>query len=110
MCDQSFRISIWTNSGEYWNQAQLLEKVHFKKVHALRFNQDSTLLASGSWDHSVVIWRLQQGAWVLGQALRKHTNIMNDVYFSKGNVLFTCSDDNTIMVWMQNKFEEYESI
>jgi WD40 repeat protein len=62
------------------------------------FSNDSTLIASGSYDGTVKIWNVATGEEE--QTLEGHTSFVNSVVFSKdGTLIASGSDDNTVKIW-----------
>jgi len=73
-------------------------KGHSDEVHSVSFSPDGELLASGSWDETIKIWRVRDGK--LLQTLRGHREAVNSVSFSPdGELLASGSWDNTIKIW-----------
>jgi len=67
-------------------------------VRALAFSPDGSLLASGSYDPVVRLWRVRDGT--LQKELKGHTAWVRALAFSpNGNFLATASDDNTVRLW-----------
>ncbi|KAL7786377.1 hypothetical protein V8C37DRAFT_412488 [Trichoderma ceciliae] len=62
------------------------------------FSHDSALIASGSWDHSIQLWRTSTGNCL--RVLMDHENRITSVAFSHGSALIASgSSDKTIRLW-----------
>ncbi len=60
--------------------------------------QNGTVLASGSYDNTIRLWRVSDGK--LLRVLRGHTEGVKFVTFSPdGTMLATASFDNTVRLW-----------
>lgn len=71
---------------------------HKGQVAGLAVSPDGRLLASASWDGSVGLWSLPEGANVA--MMTGHGGVVNDVVFSAdGALLYSASADGTIRVW-----------
>ncbi|KAH0559460.1 hypothetical protein GP486_004022, partial [Trichoglossum hirsutum] len=100
---------------EFWNQAfswvtsmliteqnwspslQALEG-HSREVEAVIFSPDGQLLASASWDNTVVLWDPVTGA--SRGTLKGHSDGVTAVAFSPdGYLLASASLDNTVLLW-----------
>jgi WD40 repeat protein len=58
-----------------------------------------TRIASGSYDHTIIIWNAHNGARIAGP-FEGHTDYVNSVAFSSdGTRIVSGSDDCTILVW-----------
>jgi subtilase family serine protease len=67
-------------------------------VTSVAFSPDGSLLASGSWDATIKLWRVSDGALV--RTLTGHTRRVNSVAFSPdGSLLASGSWDATIKLW-----------
>jgi hypothetical protein len=68
---------------------------HTDWVTSVSFSPDGRLLASGSWDNTIKLWRVSDGALV--RTLTGHTDLVSSVVFSPdGRLLASGSWDNTI--------------
>ncbi len=81
------------------NAAELVVQVgHTSSLSALAFSADATLLATGSWDHSIRLWRVADGAEL--RAFLGHTNWISAVAISPtGRHLASASLDGTARLW-----------
>jgi len=73
-------------------------KGHTHWVWSVSFSPDGSLLASGSYDSTIKLWRVADGSLV--RTLKGHTDWVNSVSFSPdGRLLASGSEDNTIKLW-----------
>jgi WD40 repeat protein len=73
-------------------------KGHAAGVQSVAFDWDSELLASASWDKSILLWQVPGGQKVY--ALNGHFDAVNSVAFSPmGDWLASGSRDRTIKLW-----------
>ncbi|MBV9865010.1 MAG: hypothetical protein JO316_06645 [Abitibacteriaceae bacterium] len=71
---------------------------HTSWAASIAFSPDSTLLASGSWDHTVKLWDTATGE--LKRTLRGHQDYVRAVAFSPdGTSLVSGSNDETLKLW-----------
>jgi WD40 repeat protein len=71
---------------------------HASDVTSVAFSPDGSLIASGSGDATIKLWRVSDGALV--RTLTGHTDSVNSVAFSPdGSLIASGSDDRTIKLW-----------
>ena len=71
---------------------------HALLVNSVVFSPDGRLLASGSNDYTIKLWRVSDGSLV--RTLTGHTSWVYSVSFSPdGRLLASGSNDNTIKLW-----------
>ncbi len=71
---------------------------HDKNITALRFSNDSTMLATASEDRTAKVWRVPDGRLI--QRLQGHVKGLTSVSFSPdGKMLATASKDGTAIIW-----------
>jgi len=95
------QISLWEISDT--GAATLLSKTraHSNLVKTIKFSPDGKLLASGSYDTTILLWDLTDPKNLrdLGARL-DHPSFVNDIAFNPdGNYLVSAGDDRTIYVW-----------
>lgn len=71
---------------------------HSNFVDTVAFSPDGTLVASGSLDHSIMLWDTASGQEI--RALSGHSKGVKSVVFSPdGKLLASGSEDNTVKLW-----------
>ena len=67
-------------------------------ILSIAFNNEGTLLASGSADRTIKLWNVESRTEVA--TLEGHSDYVNSVAFnSEGTLLASGSDDKTIKLW-----------
>ncbi|KAL5598560.1 uncharacterized protein BROUX77_006394 [Berkeleyomyces rouxiae] len=91
-------ISVKPQTNNDWDQCEQILEGHTGSVHSVVFSPDGSLVASGSWDTMVRLWRTDDGTCV--QQLQGHTKRVNSVAFSPdGRLVASGSWDTTIRLW-----------
>ncbi|KOR31084.1 hypothetical protein TI04_02620, partial [Achromatium sp. WMS2] len=76
----------------------VVQRGHTNYVNSVAFSPDGIILASGSWDNSIKLWRVADGALLL--TFTGHTSSVKSVAFSPdGSSLASGSWDKTIKLW-----------
>jgi WD40 repeat protein/transcriptional regulator with XRE-family HTH domain len=85
---------VWRDDGK---RLDLAWQAHTAAVQALAFSPDEQTLATGSWDGSIKLWNLENGALLwLGQ----HTGSIHRLVFTPdGRTLVSGGDDAAIRLW-----------
>ncbi len=85
---------VWRDDGK---MLDLAWQAHTAAVQALAFSPDEQTLATGSWDGTIKLWNLENGALLwLGQ----HTgSIYRLVFTPDGRTLASGGDDAAIRLW-----------
>jgi WD40 repeat protein/transcriptional regulator with XRE-family HTH domain len=85
---------VWRDSGK---MLDLAWQAHTAAVQALGFSPDEQMLATGSWDGTIKLWNLENGALLwLGQ----HTGSIHRLTFTPdGRTLASGGDDAVIRLW-----------
>lgn len=72
---------------------------HAARVWSVGFNNDGSLMASASKDHTIRLWRIENGGAV-SVPLKGHTGEVNSVALQpNGNLIASGSDDCTVKLW-----------
>jgi predicted NACHT family NTPase/tRNA A-37 threonylcarbamoyl transferase component Bud32 len=81
------------------NQEERILEGHTDVIRSIAFSPDGSLLASGSDDNTIRIWRVENGS--LYHTLEGHTRWIRSVAFSPdGSRIASGSDDNTVRLWL----------
>ncbi|KDO30942.1 hypothetical protein SPRG_04130 [Saprolegnia parasitica CBS 223.65] len=118
-------VKIWSMTSSPDQEGPVYELLatlawHEQAVNCVRWSHSGKYLASGSDDHSVLIYELQEGApsavpfgsnrepnkekWVRCAMLKNHTMDVQDVAWSPDDrMLATCSIDNSILIWSMDQ-------
>lgn len=75
---------------------------HSALVKTIAFSPNGNLLASGSYDTTIILWDITDPVHPLpiGKPLRAHSSFVNSLAFSfDGKTLVSASDDKTIRFW-----------
>lgn len=101
----SGQISFWDVSdpaNPEWLSDTLKAPGHAALVKTIAFSPDSKLLASGSYDTSIILWDLSdlKHPHSIGKPMIEHSSFVNSLAFSfDGKLLVSASDDRTIRMW-----------
>jgi cytochrome c len=88
------RIAVWTAGRQ---QPDEVFEGHRAPIVSLAVSPDGARLASASWDHTVRVWSLTNGA---RQALEGHTQNVNGVAFTPdGKSLVSVGYDLALRIW-----------
>lgn len=76
----------------------MLQQGHSAYVTAYDFSPDGTLLVSGSWDNSILLWSVQSGKQI--RMFNRHTGPVRSLMFSSdGKNILSSSSDNTARIF-----------
>jgi len=88
------KVAIWTHGRQ---QPDRVFEGHSAPIVSLAVSSDSARLASASWDHTVRIWSLGDGAQ---QVLEGHAQNVNGVAFTPdGRSLVSVGYDRELRIW-----------
>ncbi len=85
---------------ELWSavDGERLSELEMVGVTTVVFSKDGDILATGSYDHTVRLWRAADGA--LLKTLSGHGDYLTDLAFSpSGEMLASSSYDGTVILW-----------
>ena len=94
MMDSKIRLY---NTGKGEEEMRVLEG-HSKDLSSVAFSPISPLLASASWDHTVILWDTEKGEKLC--TLEAHSDVVIDVAFSpNGELVTTVSHGGIVGLW-----------
>ncbi len=92
----------WGPIGMLLSESELEQIIRWRDegMYSVTFSPDSKWLASGSYDHEVMLWRVEtDGVW-RQYTFKEHTGCVNNVTFSPdGRWLASGSRDKTVKLW-----------
>lgn len=64
-------------------------------MNDVNFNNETTMLVSGSTDNNIILWKYKEDGWIINQKLDSHSNAVMGVLFFPNllNQLISCSED-----------------
>ncbi|MEM9271716.1 MAG: AAA-like domain-containing protein [Cyanobacteria bacterium P01_F01_bin.143] len=105
-------IKIWNLQGELLatikDHTFTVSAVDFSPIITQENDQKTYWLASGSWDHTAKLWRINQTQEEqlrvsLESEMNEHNNTIKGIRFSpNGKIIATASTDRSIKLWTQN--------
>jgi hypothetical protein len=83
---------------------------HAGEVTSLCFSPDGTVLASGSYDRTILFWRTF-GECENYMMVRGHKNVVLELHwFSSGDALVSCSADKSVRCWDAHSGEQVKRL
>jgi len=93
-------VKIWEEGWAIGWDCRQTWKDHECHACAVAYSDNSKLLATGSWDGTVMLYRIYEKDYHLFGKLQGHSDHINDVSFSVDRAtLMSCGNDRSIIVW-----------
>ncbi|HBE67678.1 MAG TPA: hypothetical protein DDW52_05965 [Planctomycetaceae bacterium] len=98
---------IDTESGEIMASSE----GHSDAIYCAALSRDGRLLATGSYDRKVILWKVDGGSIELLHTFTSHNGAVYDLDFSpSGQVLATASADATVKLWNTQSFARLDTL
>jgi WD40 repeat protein len=103
--DSKGQITLWNVANPDSTEPELLSEfpsIHGNLVKTIAFTHDGHLLASGSFDKTVILWDVSdpKNPKAAGNPIRGHTSFVNSIAFSiDDKTLVSAGDDGNIFLW-----------
>eukprot|EP00746_Dinoflagellata_sp_MGD_P158241 gnl/MRDRNA2_/MRDRNA2_86428_c0_seq1.p1 gnl/MRDRNA2_/MRDRNA2_86428_c0~~gnl/MRDRNA2_/MRDRNA2_86428_c0_seq1.p1 ORF type:complete len:1016 (+),score=124.05 gnl/MRDRNA2_/MRDRNA2_86428_c0_seq1:87-3050(+) len=91
-------VNIWSNSGSTWTNIAKLSG-HSRLVTSLAFHSGLGLLASGSLDSNVALWKFVKGTWTLATYLYDHKSQVQTVNWIPQGPFLASGDAESLIFW-----------
>ena len=76
----------------------ILQKGHSRYVSCLDYSPDGKYVATGSYDHNIILWNARNGKQI--RTFSMHTDAVTALFFSPdGNKIVSTSADNKVLVY-----------
>ena len=105
-CGRDKTVWIWETDIDYEYITVAVLSRHTQDVKCVEFHSTKTLLCSGSYDNTIIIWEGQGDDWICKDVLLGHESTVWDLKWI-GNNIISVSDDLTLKLWVfesDNKF------
>jgi len=96
------QITLWDITAPQQPKQLANFRAHGALVRTLAFDPRRPILASGSYDTSIILWNISDPQKVepFGASLRGHASFVKSIAFHPdGNILVSAGDDKTILLW-----------
>lgn len=105
-------VKLWKWNGEELSPLGESLTGHKNWVHSLDFNSDGKILASGSWDSTIILWDITnpQVPQQITEPLIGHRSFIGDLAFNPQNskMLLSAGADNNIIAWNLKKLDSFK--
>jgi WD40 repeat protein/tetratricopeptide (TPR) repeat protein len=95
-------LALATALGIYFYDAQTVAELHYIEtqvpVQAIAFSPNNEMLATGSWHHSVQLWRVEDG-YLLANLEAHESPVLAVAFSPDGNELASGDEDGVIAIW-----------
>lgn len=101
--DNKGQITLWdVTDASVPKKLGNLGEEHKGLIKTIAFSHDGSMLASGSFDTTIILWDLsdRSSPSMVGRPLQGHTSFVNSVAFSGDDkTLVSAGDDQKIIIW-----------
>lgn len=117
-CSEDKTVNIWSvddkNESALPVRIAVLDDAHSRTVRACEFSPDGELMASASFDGTVIIWEANNKAktsWDQIASLEGHESEVKSLAWNReGTLLATCGRDKRVWVWERLQETEFECV
>merc|ERR1712139_405881 len=88
------------------NAPIMLLSGHEGEVMTLKFSPDGTVCASGSFDKTILLWRVFTSDCENYMLLQGHRNTVLELHWTQNDKVISCSPDRTVRAWDVQKGEQ----
>ena len=97
------KVKIWNLKGKLIKtlqspEEQKVDNPYLKIVTSVKFSPDGEIIASGSYDGTINLWRVKEGD--LSKTIAAHDGKIYNIAFSSDNkMIASASEDKTVKLW-----------